>query len=52
MGTADERWMLSVWGRNITDEFQAINVYQIADVVGRYTGMPATYGISVDYRYD
>lgn len=52
LGTADERWMLSVWGRNITDEFQAINVYQIADVVGRYTGMPATYGISVDYRYD
>ena len=52
VSTVDERWSMSAWGRNITNEFQAVNVYSIADVVGRYTGMPATYGFTLNYRYE
>ena len=51
LGSNDGVWKAALWGRNITNEFQAINVYQIADIVGRYTGMPVTYGLSATYQW-
>ncbi len=51
LGSSDERWKLSVWGRNITDKYYWTNAYKISDVSARYAGMPATYGVSFSYRY-
>jgi iron complex outermembrane receptor protein len=50
-GPADEQWKVTIWGRNLTNEFKTVNVYSIADVVARYTGMPQVYGITVNYRF-
>ncbi len=49
--SADERWRLSVWGRNITDKYYWTNAYRIADVSARFAGMPTTYGATVSFRY-
>ncbi len=46
----DDRWRVSVWGRNLTDEFQPLNTRKITDAVVRFTGMPRTYGVSVTYN--
>lgn len=42
---------LQVWGRNVTDKFYVNNVSHLIDVVARTTGMPATYGVTVGYRF-
>lgn len=51
IGSADESWKLSVWGRNVTDKYYWTNAYKISDVSARFAGMPATYGATVSYRY-
>ncbi|MFW6093817.1 MAG: TonB-dependent receptor [Pseudomonadota bacterium] len=43
-------WEVSAWGRNVTDEYYWNNVSYAADSMVRFTGMPATYGLSVNYR--
>lgn len=50
-GAADDSWKLSVWGRNVTDQYYWTNAYKIADVSARFAGMPATYGVTFSYRY-
>lgn len=50
-GSADERWKVSVWGRNVTDEYYWTNAYKIADVSARFAGMPSTYGVTFSVRY-
>ena len=40
-----------LWGRNITDEFQPVNSKKTTDGVVRYTGMPATYGVTISYNW-
>lgn len=50
-GSADDRWKLSLWGRNVTDKYYWTNAYKIADVSARFAGMPATYGATFSYRY-
>lgn len=45
------RWTAQIWGRNITNEHYWTNVTHLTDYVSRLTGQPATYGISVGYRY-
>ena len=47
----DDRWRVSVWGRNLTDEFQPLNTRKITDAVVRFTGMPRTYGVNVTYNW-
>ena len=44
-------WSVSVWGRNVTDQFYVQNVSHVVDTVARTTGMPATYGVTLGYRY-
>jgi outer membrane receptor protein involved in Fe transport len=49
--SSDGRWKVSVFGNNVTNKYywtQAVHVY---DTTVRYTGMPATYGITVGYRF-
>jgi outer membrane receptor protein involved in Fe transport len=47
----DDKWTLSVWGRNVTDTYYWTNQFVTQDVIVRYTAMPATYGVSASYRF-
>jgi len=51
IGAPDDRWAVTLWGRNVTDEYYWSNAYKIADVSGRFAGMPATYGVRFAARY-
>jgi len=50
--SSDGRWSLMAWGRNITDEFYASNVYKSIDSIIRTNGMPATYGLTFSYNWN
>ncbi len=47
---ANERWKITVFGRNVTDEFYVQNVSTNSDAIVRYVGRPATYGVSVAFK--
>ena len=47
----DGRWRLSVYGRNVTDEYYWTAAYRQPDSTVRYAGMPATFGVTLNYRY-
>lgn len=49
--TPDERWIVSLWGRNLTDEtyFDEITG-NFAGMRGSY-GVPRTYGADLEYRF-
>ncbi|MCC7265986.1 MAG: TonB-dependent receptor, partial [Caulobacteraceae bacterium] len=47
----DDRWELSLWGRNLTDEYYWTAVSSNANVVVRFPGQPRTYGASLTLRY-
>jgi outer membrane receptor protein involved in Fe transport len=49
--SGDGHWTAQLWGRNVTDKYYWLNVSHLTDYVSRLAGMPATYGISVGYRY-
>ncbi|WP_255325986.1 MULTISPECIES: TonB-dependent receptor [Sphingobium] len=49
--SADKNWRAQIWGRNVFDKFHLIHVSRVIDTVARTTGMPATYGITLSYRY-
>ena len=52
VGEASGRWKLTVWSRNVTNEFYLLSTPQLsADTTARYTGMPRTVGVSFSYRY-
>ena len=48
----DGRWRLWAFGNNITNKYYWTNVVKFADTVTRFTGMPATYGVSFSYKFD
>ena len=52
VGADDERWMVTVWGRNITDEES--ETYSFSGFAGRtvYRQQPATYGVTFNYQFD
>ncbi len=43
-------WQLMLWGRNLGDEYYYNNVTNQLDTIGRYTGMPVTYGITLSWQ--
>ncbi len=47
----DGHWRAEVWGRNVTDQFYLTSVSHVVDTVARTTGMPATYGVTLSYKY-
>lgn len=47
----DNGWRFMLWGKNVTNEFYITNVLQYTDGRSRYVGMPATYGMTLSYRY-
>ncbi len=47
---ADGRWALSAWGRNVTDTYYWTAASRAIDTVVRFTGLPATYGVTLTFR--
>ena len=48
---ADGRWSATIWGRNITDDYYWHSAAQSNGTRVRLNGLPATYGITVSYRW-
>jgi outer membrane receptor protein involved in Fe transport len=51
LDSRDGRWRFQIFGQNVTNTYywtQAVHTY---DTAVRYTGMPAVFGASVDYRF-
>jgi outer membrane receptor protein involved in Fe transport len=48
---AQGRYRVMLWGKNITNRFYLVNVPKYADGIQRFMGMPATYGITVSFKY-
>lgn len=49
--SADDRWRLMVYGQNVADKGYTTAVSTFLDTIIRYRGKPATYGVSLSYRY-
>ncbi|MBB5685883.1 TonB-dependent receptor [Sphingobium boeckii] len=49
--SADDRWKVMLWGKNVTNEYYWNNVVAGQDTVVRYAARPATYGITLGYKY-
>lgn len=49
--SADDHLTVSLWGKNVTDEYYWNNVVSVFDSIGRYVGKPATYGVGFSMRY-
>jgi iron complex outermembrane recepter protein len=47
----DDRWRFSVWGRNVFNTYYWLSANQSQDTFVRFAGKPATYGLSVSFRY-
>ena len=47
----DKGWALSVWGRNLTNEYYWSAVSSNANVVVRFPGKPTTYGASLTWKF-
>jgi len=50
-GVESGHWRAEVWGHNVTDKFYVQTVTHVVDTVARVVGMPATYGLTVSYRF-
>jgi outer membrane receptor protein involved in Fe transport len=50
-GAADNRWNVTFWGKNVTDKYYWTQAFHVYDTTVRYTGMPATYGVTFAYRF-
>ena len=43
-------WHLTVWGRNVTNKYYLTSVTKAQDTIARYTGYPASYGVTIGWR--
>jgi iron complex outermembrane receptor protein len=50
ISSADGRWKVGVWGRNLTDELSTVSIQKIHDTFARYVGMTRTYGVSLSWN--
>src|SRR3546814_325787 len=51
LGAADDRWRVSLWGKNITNEFYLTNSLRDVDTIVRFTGRPATSGATLAVKF-
>lgn len=49
--STDGAWKLTVWGHNVGNVYYWNAAAYTADVLTRYTGMPATWGATLNYRF-
>jgi hypothetical protein len=40
-----------VWGKNITNKFYVTNITRYTDGIQRFIGKPATYGVTLAFKY-
>ncbi|MGB7372372.1 TonB-dependent receptor [Erythrobacter sp.] len=51
-GVENDTWRLQLWGKNVTDTYYYTEVARLfGDSLVRYAGRPATYGVTVGYRF-
>jgi iron complex outermembrane receptor protein len=50
-GLEHGNWRFSLWGRNVTNTYYFPTAFRANDTLIRYTGMPATYGVMINFRY-
>lgn len=46
----DGHWLAELWGRNITNKFYLTGASRSFEEITRFTGMPAAYGIRLQWR--
>ncbi len=51
ISASDDSWRLSVFGKNVTNKFYVLDVFQSIDNRYRTAGMGATYGVSLNLRW-
>ena len=51
MNFAEGRYRVMLWGKNISNKFYLTNIIHYTDGIQRFMGKPATYGITVSFRY-
>jgi iron complex outermembrane recepter protein len=49
-GLEGDDWRVFLWGKNVGNTYYWNNVNSSFDVIVRYAGMPATYGITASYK--
>jgi outer membrane receptor protein involved in Fe transport len=49
--SADGHWRAALWGKNVLNGYYWNNAVSVFDTVSRYTGKPATFGVTVGYRF-
>ncbi len=47
-----ERLTVSIWGKNIFDQFNVQNVISYNNIITQATGQPATYGVALKVRWN
>ena len=51
-GVEQGAWRVQFWGRNVFNKYYWTGSSHVNDVLYRYAGMPATYGVTVSYRFE
>jgi TonB dependent receptor len=51
LATSDGKWHFELWGKNVLNKYYWTSAVYVDDTTVRYAGMPATYGLTVHYRY-
>lgn len=51
IGSENDRWRASLYARNLTNKSYVTAVSTFLDTLIRYRGKPATYGVSLSYKY-
>ncbi len=49
--STDGAWRLTAWGRNVGDVYYWTAANRNLDTTVRFTGMPATYGVTLSYKF-
>ncbi|NKI18736.1 TonB-dependent receptor [Spongiibacter sp. KMU-166] len=49
--SADGQWRVTLWGKNILDEYYTTNVIASSDTSARFVGRPRTFGLSLGYTF-
>ncbi len=50
-GLSHGPWRVMVWGHNVTNTYYWTSYDRVNDTNLKYTGMPATYGATISYRF-
>jgi outer membrane receptor protein involved in Fe transport len=49
--SSDGKWSAQIWGRNLLNKYFVTAILRGGDTISRSTGMGATYGLTLNYKY-